>query len=158
MWGVVFTAFLPSNSYSPPIWPLPLLHTRSRDWRSCTIQTKWMSLLSQTASHGWASHLHMTLPLSHTTPHTWCRQPRYRNTLNAFMTISRTEGPRGLFKGLLPTVLTNAPFSGQSCVVCVTKCLVCVTNCLVRVTTCLCYDMFSFCYDILSSLLVFWSI
>ncbi len=28
------------------------------------------------------------------------------------MTINRTEGLRGLFKGLLPTVLTNAPFSG----------------------------------------------
>ncbi|KAF5825299.1 mitochondrial carrier domain-containing protein, partial [Dunaliella salina] len=39
------------------------------------------------------------------------RRQRYRNTLDAFTTISRVEGPKGLFKGLLPTMLTNAPFS-----------------------------------------------
>lgn len=35
----------------------------------------------------------------------------YNNTAHALATIARTEGPSGLFRGLLPTVLTNAPFS-----------------------------------------------
>ena len=35
----------------------------------------------------------------------------YKNTWDALSTIARTEGPRGLFRGLGPTVLTNAPFS-----------------------------------------------
>jgi solute carrier family 25 protein 38 len=35
----------------------------------------------------------------------------YKNTGHALMTIAATEGPRGLFRGLWPTVLTNAPFS-----------------------------------------------
>lgn len=38
--------------------------------------------------------------------------PRYRNTAHALASIARQEGPRGLFRGVLPTVLTNAPFSG----------------------------------------------
>ncbi len=33
-------------------------------------------------------------------------------TVQALQAIVRTEGARGLFKGLLPTILTNAPFSG----------------------------------------------
>ena len=36
---------------------------------------------------------------------------RYRGTLDALRTIARTEGPRGLFRGLGPTVASNAPFS-----------------------------------------------
>lgn len=35
----------------------------------------------------------------------------YKNTADALATIARTEGPSGLFRGLMPTVLTNAPFS-----------------------------------------------
>lgn len=35
----------------------------------------------------------------------------YKNTAHALATIARTEGPSGLFRGLMPTVLTNAPFS-----------------------------------------------
>eukprot|EP00882_Tetradesmus_deserticola_P026611 GHRQ01029371.1.p2 GENE.GHRQ01029371.1~~GHRQ01029371.1.p2 ORF type:complete len:176 (+),score=52.22 GHRQ01029371.1:193-720(+) len=35
----------------------------------------------------------------------------YKNTAHALATIASTEGPRGLFRGLWPTVLTNAPFS-----------------------------------------------
>eukprot|EP00775_Hariotina_reticulata_P002818 gene2818-3111_t len=35
----------------------------------------------------------------------------YKNTGHALMTIAATEGPKGLFRGLWPTVLTNAPFS-----------------------------------------------
>jgi len=35
----------------------------------------------------------------------------YNNTAHALATIARTEGPSGLFRGLWPTVLTNAPFS-----------------------------------------------
>lgn len=35
----------------------------------------------------------------------------YKNTAHALATIARTEGPSGLFRGLWPTVLTNAPFS-----------------------------------------------
>lgn len=35
----------------------------------------------------------------------------YKNTGHALATIARTEGPSGLFRGLMPTVLTNAPFS-----------------------------------------------
>ncbi|KAG1681317.1 hypothetical protein FOA52_007363 [Chlamydomonas sp. UWO 241] len=37
---------------------------------------------------------------------------RYKSTAHAFSTIIRTEGIRGLFRGVVPTVLTNAPFSG----------------------------------------------
>lgn len=36
---------------------------------------------------------------------------QYRHTLHALQTIARTEGVAGLYKGLGPTVLTNAPFS-----------------------------------------------
>lgn len=36
---------------------------------------------------------------------------RYNNTAHALATIARTEGPSALWRGLLPTVLTNAPFS-----------------------------------------------
>eukprot|EP00879_Flechtneria_rotunda_P006625 GHRR01006963.1.p1 GENE.GHRR01006963.1~~GHRR01006963.1.p1 ORF type:complete len:322 (+),score=100.74 GHRR01006963.1:241-1206(+) len=36
---------------------------------------------------------------------------KYKHTVHALATIATTEGPRGLFKGLWPTVLTNAPFS-----------------------------------------------
>lgn len=35
----------------------------------------------------------------------------YKNTFDALATIARTDGLRGLYKGLLPTVVTNAPFS-----------------------------------------------
>lgn len=35
----------------------------------------------------------------------------YRNTWHALSTIATQEGPRGLFRGLGPTVLANAPFS-----------------------------------------------
>jgi solute carrier family 25 protein 38 len=35
----------------------------------------------------------------------------YKNTAHALATIARTEGPSGLWRGLVPTVLTNAPFS-----------------------------------------------
>lgn len=35
----------------------------------------------------------------------------YTNTFQALTTISKTEGIPGLFRGLGPTVLTNAPFS-----------------------------------------------
>lgn len=35
----------------------------------------------------------------------------YKNTAHALVTIASSEGPRGLFRGLWPTVLTNAPFS-----------------------------------------------
>lgn len=35
----------------------------------------------------------------------------YKNTADALATIAQQEGPRGLFRGLWPTVLTNAPFS-----------------------------------------------
>lgn len=38
--------------------------------------------------------------------------PRYRDTFHALRSIVRTEGVRGLFAGLGPTVLTNAPYSG----------------------------------------------
>jgi solute carrier family 25, member 38 len=37
--------------------------------------------------------------------------PQYRNTLHALGTIAQTEGLRGLYRGLGPTVLSNAPFS-----------------------------------------------
>mmetsp|Transcript_26587 Transcript_26587/g.78985 ORF Transcript_26587/g.78985 Transcript_26587/m.78985 type:complete len:358 (+) Transcript_26587:321-1394(+) len=37
---------------------------------------------------------------------------RYRDTLDALATIARSEGPQALFRGLLPTIVTNAPFSG----------------------------------------------
>jgi hypothetical protein len=37
-----------------------------------------------------------------------------RNTGHALLSIAQREGPRGLFKGLLPTILTNAPFSGTA--------------------------------------------
>ena len=36
---------------------------------------------------------------------------KYNNTAHALATIARSEGPSGLFRGLWPTVLTNAPFS-----------------------------------------------
>jgi solute carrier family 25 protein 38 len=36
----------------------------------------------------------------------------YANTGDALLTIARTEGAGGLFRGLLPTIVTNAPFSG----------------------------------------------
>lgn len=36
----------------------------------------------------------------------------YTNTLHALQTIARTEGIRGLYKGLGPTILSNTPFSG----------------------------------------------
>lgn len=39
--------------------------------------------------------------------------PVYRNTAHALVSIARSEGVRGLFKGLVPTVMTNAPFSGE---------------------------------------------
>ncbi|GLI71715.1 hypothetical protein VaNZ11_017013 [Volvox africanus] len=38
--------------------------------------------------------------------------PRYRDTFHALSAIMRAEGVRGLFRGLWPTVLTNAPYSG----------------------------------------------
>lgn len=37
--------------------------------------------------------------------------PKYRNTIHALTTIARTEGLRGMYRGLGPTVLSNAPFS-----------------------------------------------
>lgn len=37
--------------------------------------------------------------------------PAYRGTLHALGTIARTEGLRGLYRGLGPTILSNAPFS-----------------------------------------------
>jgi solute carrier family 25 protein 38 len=37
--------------------------------------------------------------------------PRYRNTAHALRTIGRTEGVRGLYRGLGPTIMSNAPFS-----------------------------------------------
>jgi solute carrier family 25, member 38 len=39
--------------------------------------------------------------------------PVYNNTWHALSSIARQEGAQGLFKGLWPTVLTNAPFSGE---------------------------------------------
>ncbi|KAG2447851.1 hypothetical protein HYH02_007307 [Chlamydomonas schloesseri] len=38
--------------------------------------------------------------------------PVYRDTFHALSTIVKTEGVRGLFRGVWPTVLTNAPYSG----------------------------------------------
>ncbi|MEW5310130.1 MAG: hypothetical protein WDW38_001957 [Sanguina aurantia] len=38
---------------------------------------------------------------------------KYRNTGHALQSIWRKEGMSGLFKGLGPTVLTNAPFSAM---------------------------------------------
>ncbi len=43
--------------------------------------------------------------------------PLYRNTFHALASIAQQEGTRGLFKGLWPTVLTNAPFSGTGATV-----------------------------------------
>lgn len=43
----------------------------------------------------------------------FCLYRRYRNTFDALNHIARTEGARGLFKGLGPTILTNAPYSGK---------------------------------------------
>lgn len=37
---------------------------------------------------------------------------QYRNTLHALLTIARTERIRGLFSGLVPTLLRDAPYSG----------------------------------------------
>ncbi len=37
---------------------------------------------------------------------------RYKNTWHALESIARTEGPRGLFRGLIPTIMTTGPFSG----------------------------------------------
>ena len=37
--------------------------------------------------------------------------PQYRNTLHALTTIAHEEGIRGLYRGLGPTILANAPFS-----------------------------------------------
>ena len=34
-----------------------------------------------------------------------------QSTWSALSTIVRAEGPRGLFRGVVPTVATNAPFS-----------------------------------------------
>lgn len=38
-------------------------------------------------------------------------QDGYKNAFQALGTIARTEGPKGLFRGLVPTVLATAPFS-----------------------------------------------
>jgi hypothetical protein len=35
----------------------------------------------------------------------------YKNTAQALATIARTESARGLFRGLVPSVLATAPFS-----------------------------------------------
>lgn len=37
--------------------------------------------------------------------------PKYNNTLHALQTIFKTEGMKGLYRGLTPTILSNAPFS-----------------------------------------------
>lgn len=37
--------------------------------------------------------------------------PLYRNTAHALKTIAKTEGIKGLYKGLGPTILSNTPFS-----------------------------------------------
>lgn len=40
-----------------------------------------------------------------------CQLLCIQNTWSALSTIVRTEGARGLFRGVVPTVATNAPFS-----------------------------------------------
>lgn len=37
--------------------------------------------------------------------------PKYKNTFHALATIFKTEGIKGLYRGLTPTILSNAPFS-----------------------------------------------
>ena len=37
--------------------------------------------------------------------------PKYNNTFHALQTIFKTEGMKGLYRGLTPTILSNAPFS-----------------------------------------------
>ncbi|GAX78294.1 hypothetical protein CEUSTIGMA_g5736.t1 [Chlamydomonas eustigma] len=37
---------------------------------------------------------------------------KYKDTWHALVTISRTEGPQSLFRGLIPNIMTTAPFSG----------------------------------------------
>ncbi len=37
--------------------------------------------------------------------------PKYKNTFHALETIFKTEGMKGLYRGLTPTILSNAPFS-----------------------------------------------
>lgn len=37
--------------------------------------------------------------------------PKYNNTMHALQTIFKQEGMKGLYRGLTPTILSNAPFS-----------------------------------------------
>ncbi len=39
--------------------------------------------------------------------------PRYRDVGHALSSILRAEGVGGLFRGVVPTVLANAPYSGE---------------------------------------------
>ena len=91
----------------------PMFETRRPD--GTMHMTAWGAALTGGLSRGLAAMVSSPITLVKTrmeyVPSPGSVVPQYRNTIHALVTIGQTEGIRGLYRGLGPTVLANAPFS-----------------------------------------------
>lgn len=91
----------------------PMFETRQAD--GTMRMTAWGAAITGGLSRGLAAMVSSPITLVKTrmeyVPSPGSTMPQYRNTVHALVTIGRSEGIRGLYRGLGPTVLANAPFS-----------------------------------------------